>query len=99
MRRAVIGNDAMPAIDSVSARNLSVACSCSLVSLLVWLVENDHTLLAVLALAMHRLPGHGSRSVRATEQRMPCRSTTADRILLGFSKPHPGIESSKDRAI
>src|SRR5258708_5450694 len=38
-------------------------------------------------MAMDRLPGHASGSLRTTEQRMPCRSTTADHIRLGLNKP------------
>src|ERR1700732_3083052 len=38
-------------------------------------------------MAMDRLPGHASGSLRTTEQRTPCRSTTADHIRLGLNKP------------
>src|SRR5262245_42426877 len=42
---------------------------------------------AALAMAMDRLPGHASASLRTTEQRTPCRSTMADHIRLGLNKP------------
>src|SRR5207237_9909697 len=46
-------------------------------------------LLAVLpfAMAIERLPGQASGSLRMTEQRLPSRSTMADHIRLGLNKP------------
>jgi hypothetical protein len=45
--------------------------------------------LAVLALAMAiaRLPGHGSLPELMTEQSLPCRSTIADYMRLGLKSP------------
>src|ERR1700731_4870276 len=42
---------------------------------------------AAFAMAMDRLPGHASGSLRITEHRTPCRSTIADHIRLGLNKP------------
>src|ERR1700704_3208078 len=38
-------------------------------------------------MAMDRLPGHASGSLRTTEQRPPCGSTIADHNRLGLNKP------------
>src|SRR5271156_1242076 len=38
-------------------------------------------------MAIERLPGQASGSLRITEQRTPCRSTTADHIRFGENKP------------